>query len=520
VDGTDVTVIGTSPEGCISAQTVPITTAVNPFPTVTLSSSDPDNEICQGESITFSAAIAGFDSYEFFDGGASVQNSASEIWTTSGLAAGNSITVEATQNGCTSVGSAAVATNIILAPTVNPGSNLDLCVDSPDDTLAGFTPAGGTWVGTGVTDTTGVFSPIVSGIGTFTLSYSVANINCTTTETIDVTVHNLPAIVAGTYGPICDGESVAFTAAGGNTYSWNPPIGLNNANIGSPIASPDTTTSYTVVGTDIYGCVNTDQTTLVIEPVPVASFIGNSVCIGDTLTFENTSTPLTGVAFTWSFGDGQTSTDSYPAVLYQAEGSFDVTMVATLGNCSDDASGTVTVSPVPTAFFTADPTYTTALEPLIHFEAFSDNAVLWSWDYGDGSPLVANQNPAYFFSDTGMQVITLTVFNNFGCPNSIADSVFIAPFATLYVPSAFTPNGDRINDVFYAYGEDINNIDFRIFDRWGRVVFFTDNITKGWDGRDRHTGGEVKPGLYTYQVRYDDYRGRGLKKLGRISLIR
>lgn len=520
VNGTDVTVIGTSSAGCVSVQTIPINTAVNPYPSVTLSSSDPDDEICQGESITFTAALAGFDNYEFFDGATSVQNSASEIWTTTGLIAGNSITVEATNNGCTSVASAAIVTDIIIAPTVDPGSDLDLCIDSPDEILAGFSPPGGTWTGTGITNPTGVFSAAATGLGTFTVSYAVSNANCTTTETIDILVHDLPIVVAGTYGPICEGESVNLNASGAASYVWDPPTGLSNASIADPIASPLVTTTYTVGGIDLFGCTSSDQTTLTIEPVPSAAFTGNTVCLGDSLTFENLSNPEFGLTFVWNFGDGQTSTDSIPAVLYQAEGTFSVTMVATLGNCSDNASGTVTVNPIPTAGFSLDPTYTSALEPLIHFEDLSENAVSWSWDYGDGSPSVDEQNPSYFFSDTGMQVITLTVFNSFGCADSVADSVFIAPFTTLYVPSAFTPDQDRINDVFYAYGEDINNIDFRVFDRWGKVLFYTNNITVGWDGRDRLTGKEVKSGLYTYQVLYEDFRGRGLKKLGRVSLIR
>ncbi|MDP6909220.1 MAG: hypothetical protein QF371_06930, partial [Flavobacteriales bacterium] len=280
VSGTSISVIATSADSCVGAPSNAITTIVSPFPSLTLSSSDPDNEICQGEQITFIATPSGLDGYAFFDGATSVQNSASESWTTTGLVNGNSITVVATNLGCTGPPSNAMTINIIAAPTVDPGVDIDPCADAADVTLAGFTPAGGTWTGTGITNATGIFSPSSVGVGAYTLSYSASNANCTTTESITATVHDLPTVVAGSYGPICEGGSVNFNASGASTYVWDPPTGLNNANIGNPVASPITTTAYTVVGTDIYGCVNSDQTSLTIEPVPLTDFSFDSpVCI-------------------------------------------------------------------------------------------------------------------------------------------------------------------------------------------------------------------------------------------------
>lgn len=522
VDGTQITLVATSTEGCVSAPTLPITMVVNPYPSVTLSSSDPDNEICEGESITFTASPSGLDSYEFLDGGTSVQDSPSETWTTTGLIAGNSITVEGTQFGCTSVASAAIVTNIIAAPTVNPGSNFDLCVDAADETLFGFTPAGGTWSGTGITNPTGIFSPNTSGVGTFTLSYAASNANCTTTETITATVHDLPAVVAGSYGPICEGETVTFNASGADSYIWGPITELSNFNVANPVFSPssDGSFTYSVTGTDANGCVNTDQTTVVVEPVPTPIFSANAVCIGDTMLFNNQSTPTVGVTYLWSFGDGQSSTDLSPEILYQSEGEFDVVLNVIWGNCSAQTTDQVTVNPRPQSSFLATPTYTTAIEPLINFEDLSLNAVEWEWNFGDFTPFSDEQNPSHIYGDTGVHVITLVSFNQYGCTDTIRDSIYIAPYTTLYVPSAFTPDRDRVNDRFLAYGEDIYWFDFRVFDRWGKELFYTDDILTGWDGTDSKTGREVKAGLYVYQILYEDFRGRQYKKLGRVSLIR
>ena len=520
VDGTDVFVIATSAEGCVGGQSNIVTTTVNPYPTVTLSSSDPDDEICEGESITFTAAPAGLDSYEFFDGTTSVQNSASETWTTTGLVTGNSVTVEATNLGCTSTASAAITTTLIAAPVVNPGSDIENCIDDADVTLTGFTPAGGTWTGTGITNATGVFSPSTAGAGSFTLSYEASNANCTTTETIVATVHDLPVVEAGDYNPVCIGESVNLGASGAVIYVWDPPTDLSSATIAYPVSTPTATIDYTVTGTDTNGCVNTDIATVTVEPVPTASFTADDVCIGDTTTFVNTSQPATGVTYQWGFGNGQSSTLENPTHLYQAAGTYAAQLTVIWGNCSDAATEDVLVHPRPQSSFVATPNYTTAIEPLINLEDLSVSAVEWEWDFGDFTPLSDEQNPSHAYGDTGVQIISLVTFNEFGCTDTILDSVYIAPATTLYVPSAFTPDQDRINDSFKVFGEDVFWLDFRVFDRWGKQLFYTDDITVGWDGTDQKTGKEVKAGLYVYQVLYDDFRGRRLKKLGRVSLIR
>lgn len=516
--GTNVFVIGTSAEGCTGGQSNIITTVVSPYPSVTLTASA--TEICEGEAITFTAGPSGLDSYEFFDGSTSVQNSATETWTTTGLITGNSVTVVATNLGCTSAASAAITTTIITSPTVNPGADIDNCVDAADVTLTDFTPAGGTWTGTGITNPTGIFSPSTAGAGSHYLYYSASNSNCTTVDSILSVVNALPTIVAGTYGPICLGETVDFNATGAATYVWDPPTGLSSASIGNPTASPAATTTYTVTGTDVNGCVNSDVTTLVIEPVPTANFSTGDVCIGEEFTFDNLTDPSTGVTYLWSFGDGQTSTDELPTVLYHSAGIYNVTLSALLGNCSDSATGTVTVHPTPVSRFAATPRYTTAIEPLINFEDLSQNAVAWEWDFGDFSPLVTDQNPSYAYSDTGFHVITLITYSQFNCVDTVQDSIYIAPYTTLYVPSAFTPDNDRLNDVFYARGEDIYFFDFRVFDRWGKELFVTDDLLVGWDGTDKKTGEDVKPGVYVYQIFFEDFRGRRQKKLGRVSLIR
>lgn len=520
VTGTDVSVVGTSAEGCVSAPSNIITTTVNPYPTVTLSA--PVSQICEGESITFTAAPSGLDSYEFFDGATSVQNSASETWTTTGLVSGNSITVEGTNLGCTSAASSPVSITIITAPVVDPGQDLDNCIDDADVTLSGFTPSGGTWSGPGVTNATGVFSPSSAGAGNFYIYYQASNANCTTTDSILAVVHALPTIDAGTYNAICLDETLQLTASGAVSYAWSPASGLSSVGISNPVFTPsaDGSFTYTVTGTDANGCVNTDMATLSVEPIPTVSFTVEDECVGDISTFVNSSSPATGVTYLWSFGDGQTSTDEEPTVLYQAPGTFDVTLQVVWGNCSAEATTTTTINPRPAALFLATPSYTTAIEPLINFEDVSVNAVSWEWDFGDFSAISDEQNPSHAFADTGFQVITLVTYNQFGCSDSVRDSVYIAPYTTLYVPSAFTPDRDRINDVFYAYGKDIFWLDFRVFDRWGKQLFFTDDITVGWDGNDSKTGKEVKPGVYVYQILYEDFRGREYKKLGRVSLIR
>jgi gliding motility-associated-like protein len=260
--------------------------------------------------------------------------------------------------------------------------------------------------------------------------------------------------------------------------------------------------------------------TIVVEPVPEALFSGEDVCIGDTLDFTNLSQPQTGVTYQWAFGNGFVSTATDPSVFYRGAGTFTVTLTVTQGICSAQYVDSVTVHPRPDAAFLPEPRMATAIEPLIRFENLSSGAVQWQWDFGDGSGTSDEEQPNYAYSDTGRYTITLVAISEYGCEDTASDAVTITPFTTLYVPSAFTPDTDGVNDTFLAFGADMNAFSMQIFDRWGRGLFVSEDITVGWDGREMVSGKELPPGVYVYLVTYQDFRGRIQQTGGKVTLIR
>ena len=183
---------------------------MNPPPTVTLTSNVPNDTICQGQSVTFTALPSGYTGYNFLNGGSSAQNSASNTYTTTALTNGNIISVSASNAGCPPSASNSDTFVVITAPQVTlPTTGLSACASVATDTLTGFTPTGGDWTGNGITnDTLGVFSPSQAGAGNQVLTYTYTdpNTGCTASPTVTFTVNPLPNVsVTPSSTSICTG---------------------------------------------------------------------------------------------------------------------------------------------------------------------------------------------------------------------------------------------------------------------------------------------------------------------------
>ena len=181
---------------------------------------------------------------------------------------------------------------------------------------------------------------------------------CDSVVATTLTVNLLPVItITPSPGVVCSyGDTVMLIASGAESYTWSPATGLNTTTGDTVLAFPSTDTTYTVTGTNIYGCIDSTTVSVQLSTVnPVASFSSSitSVCEGNTVTFNNTSTDATG--FSWWFPGGTTAdtTVQNPVVTYNTSGIFDVTLTA-LG-CSVDS--TITLS----GYITVNPTYTTSL---------------------------------------------------------------------------------------------------------------------------------------------------------------
>jgi len=253
-------------------------------------------------------------------------------------------------------------------------------------------------------------------------------------------------------------------------------------------------------------------------------------CVPLTLTFENNSASPNDSLYLWSFGDGVTSNDISPVYQYTSPGTYTVSLTITSNRgcvTQNSAAGTVVVHALPQVSCSADPQQTDSRNPTINFAA-GGTGTSFSWDFGDGDTSSV-QNPIHTYIDIGTYQVTLSVIDINKCENSCQLDVVIDPYYEIIVPTGFTPNpngpGDGTydisslnNDVFFILTEFVDEFYMMIFNRWGELIFETDDINIGWDGY--YHGQLCQQDAYAYKVRVKYIDGHYAERLGDITLIR
>ena len=333
-----------------------------------------------------------------------------------------------------------------------------------------------------------------------TTTYTVTGTSaagCTGTATVSVTVNPLPTVTASASpAAICNGATSVLTASGANTYSWN--TGGSTASI---TVTPSVTTIYTVTGTTNEGCTGTASVTVNVSNPPIIDYTTTQSHCGhsDGNIMTNVTGGIPPYIYQWSNGA------SSPNLNNISSGSYILT-VSDNNGCSSSISITVTEAPKPQANFAPKPQITTIDDPIIYFENYSIDASSYEWDFGDGYNS-SEFSPIHTYQNAGEYHILLSAIDQYGCIDTAGANVIIQEFNTYYVPNAFTPNRNELNESFNIFGSGINpnTFEMRIFDRWGKEIFFTKDINQGWDGTFK---GEIVPaGIYTYIIKFEDSQG-------------
>ncbi len=373
-----------------------------------------------------------------------------------------------------------------------------------------------------------------TGISANSYQVTVTDANgCASTITVTITQPPLLTLSASaTPTSVCNGNSVligATPAGGAPSYSvvWNPGnLPGNSQNI-----IPAATTTYSATVTDANGCTANATTTVAVFPYPTATFSANvfSGCAPLCVNFTDNSTivnPGNIIAWAWDFGDGNTSTTQSPLHCYTTPGNYTVILTAkTADGCENTITMTnyISVFVNPIAAFTASPQPTTIFNGQIFFTNSSSNATSWQWSFGDvqnSTSTIENPNFTYFIADC-YQVL-LTVTNQDGCVDTVSHPVCLDPDVSIYVPNAFTPNGDNTNEVFIPIGVGLNpdKYEFWVFDRWGNMIFYTTDLNKGWDGKRNGYEDLCQIDTYVWKIAAKDNLGVKHVLTGRVSLIR
>jgi gliding motility-associated-like protein len=450
------------------------------------------------------------------------------------VVAGNYYVVVTDDNGCDDT--ATVTINNIPGVVASPGTINPVSCFGGNNGTASVNVTGGTGTLTYAwscsPSTTNTATGLVVGPCVVTVTDSAgctSTVNITINEPTDLTI-----TASATPGAICAGQTtnLAGIAAGGTpayNYAWMPgPLPGANQTV-----SPAVTTTYTVYVTDANLCADSVTVLVTVNPNPVAILSGDSLqgCAPRCVNFSDLSTVGSGtiVQWSWDFGDGSPLDPAQnPSHCYLSPGTYTVTLVVTTATgCTNTIvmPNYIQVFPNPVAAFTAGPQPTTELNPTIYFTDQSTGAATWNWSFGDLSIPPSSstlQDPSFMYPIPGCFDVVLTVASINGCIDTTVHQVCIDPDVTLFVPNAFTPNGDGINDLFFPQGVGIDpeNFEMWIFDRWGNMIYYTDNFAQGWDGMVQGHTNLCQQDVYVWKIKALDQLGNKHNLIGRVSLVR
>lgn len=345
---------------------------------------------------------------------------------------------------------------------------------------------------------------------------------CTSFDSIDITVAPRPIVDAGEGDLICAGEQFQLNGSGNAIlYEWDNIASLSNPFTLNPMASPDVTTLYTLTATNQFNCTNTDTVSIrVIESIVVEPDTTHHICEGGSVQLEPrvVIAPNRPLSYVWSPPYFLNQPQSIDPIANPAT-TTTYNLITSSGNCTPDTTEiTVVVHPNPFVNAGQDQTVVSGTDVEIIASGTSDVDISWS----DGSLLSCDDcfYPIHFATESiGFEA---TVTDEWGCTDS--DSVYINVIDqcegdVLFVPTGFSPNGDGNNDILRIRSIGLTDIQFfRIFDRWGNLLYETDDIENGWDGTYRGT--EVNGGVYVWLIRAICSNGEETTRSGNVTLLR
>jgi len=332
---------------------------------------------------------------------------------------------------------------------------------------------------------------------------------------------------------------INLSSAGNWNYTWDFGDGAMDT-VKNPGSHSYTTWNSYTIGLIVYGneCSDTTETVIVIlQPPPIAGFTLSDTagCRPVTFTFKDTS--LYADSLMWDFGDGTpflfTSDTQAISHTYYNAGLFVVALRAFgFGGPLDVRFEVVEVYELPIASFVINPNPAIIYLPdkPIYCLNLSSNAVSYQWDFGDGDGST-EFNPSHVYTAVGDYDIELIATSDYGCLDTLLKdaAVTVEEGGTIIFPTAFTPDysgpGDGLydpnsfdNDIFHPYWDGVDTYLLRIFNRWGELIFETEDVNRGWDGYYR--GEMAQQDVYVWKANVVFENGERRTMAGDVTLLR
>ncbi len=431
-------------------------------------------------------------------------------------------------------------------PTSFDGSNSTIGIGS--NSLYTWSYGNGV-VSASTSSSTSTYSYSNSGLYNVTLTVT-SNKGCSKSLTKSVEVYPKPFVMVGN-SSTCDGTAMTFTSItlpnSGNISNWYWDLD----NVLSGIESLGQTTSYVfptagshtlhLVTETNHGCRDTLTKRVYVNYNPTALFTVDDAdgCSKHCVSFSDAGSSVINPShitqWQWFLGDGTNVLHTtnmniqhcYINTSSNQVAEFDIKLIVTTDSGCVNVNNKInyiTVYPKPIANYNASPNPGNITTPLVYFTNQSIDYTKWWWSFGEGGYNTdsVNNNPTHFYNSVTAQTYGthLIVMNQYGCRDTAYVLIDIRPEYSFYIPNAFTPsNTDGVNDTFKGMGIGISKYELWIYNRWGDMIFYSDDIAKGWDGKVEGKDKESKQDVYAWKVKIVDVLGEKHEYVGHVTLL-
>ena len=267
------------------------------------------------------------------------------------------------------------------------------------------------------------------------------------------------------------------------------------------------------------GCKAQRNKKILINKKPQSDFdIPSKICRGDTVNINYLGNNEGG-GFLYHFSDGYYSDKKNLSYIFNDTGVHQISLdVTSVDGCKSNEVIETNVYPSPIAEFISSDVLTSELNSNILFTNLSKDAISYEWNFGNGI-YSFDFNTSFNFNIPGNYQVSLISTNDFGCASTFSRNIQIIKEFTFYVPDGFSPNNDGVNDEFKPYGTNFNSYELEIYDRYGGLIYVSNEINKGWDGKSLD-GIDLNEGIYIYNIVVHDMNNKTEIISGQLNLIR
>ncbi len=478
-----------TPNAGVCANTTTMTIVVNPYPNITAQ----NDTICSGTNGTITTQINLMGGTYTW-----VNNTNTQANLLASPNVTSTYTVIYNLAGCTDTATAQMVVNPVPVVQIQ---NATICAGQSGALIASANLPNGQFLwANGTTNDTLTLSP--NNTTTASVTYTLNG--CTSVAvTATLTVNPVPTITMNNQ-TICAGDQVAMQAVANpaGVYYWGPNAVQGIATNTFTPAQDSTITVFNILN----GCSSdTIQATVTVLPLPISTFSANILQGCVPLSVDFSADVLNNTSYSWQTSNQLSASGAQTTLDFQINGSFSVTLTATLNGCSSSTtiSNMIEVDNYPIASFEPSSQVFTEPNQSLSFWNSSVGATTYQWNFGDGGSS-SEEAPTHIFNieNEGTTVI-LYAYSNLGCLDTASYYIGFDPGLVYYIPNSFTPDADQFNQTFlpiFTSGIDPYNYQLLIYNRWGEVIFESLNPEFGWDGTFGQQGTPCPVGTYTYMI--------------------